>query len=213
MTSILATYPKVAKANHPAADFPIQMDMQAFFSRQVFNHFIWGGVLERHPRLNLVLTEMGSGWVIGTLAEMEHRYKNSFLRRDIREALPHNPQEYFDRQVMLGSSIFSRAEIAARHEIGLNKMMIGMDFPHHEGTVDLGTLEYLRQTFGVLEVPVAEAQQLLADNAVAFFGLDASMLRNIANQVGPDQKDVLGPPEMAEVVRGDVHKPLSFLTG
>jgi predicted TIM-barrel fold metal-dependent hydrolase len=213
ISSTLKQYPQFARTSSAACDFPVHHDMQAFFSRQVFNHFIWGGVLERHPALTLVLTELGSGWILGVLAEMEHRYEHSFLRRDVRETVRHNPREYFERQVHLGSSIFSRAEVDARHEIGIHKMMIGMDFPHHEGTFGMGTGEYLRQTFGAVAVPEAEARQMLGLNAVKVFGLDRSGLEQVAARVGPDAAEILSPPASDDVVRGDVHKPLSFLTG
>jgi predicted TIM-barrel fold metal-dependent hydrolase len=213
ISSTLQEYPHFAKTGSPGCDFPIHLDLQAFFSRQVFHHFVWGGVFERHPRLTLVLSELGSGWILGVLAEMDHRYERSFLRRDVRETVRRNPREYFERQVYLGSSIFSRAEVDARHDIGLNKMMIGMDFPHHEGTFGMGTREYLRQTFGALGVPEAEAQELLGLNAIKIFGFERSALEQIAARVGPDASEVLSAPSSHELVRGDVHKPLSFLTG
>ena len=90
---------------------------------------IWGGVLERHPRLKLVLTEVGSGWVVGALESMDHTWRRSYLRRDVREVVPDAPSDYFRRQCFLGSSLLSQAETQARHIIGVDKMMVGVDYP------------------------------------------------------------------------------------
>jgi len=213
LSSTLRDYPTFAKTDNPACDFPVESNVQTFYVRELINHFVWGGVLERHPRLKVVLSELGSGWLLGVMAELDHRYERSFLRRDIRNTIKRNPVEYIRRQVFLGSSVFSRAEIEARHSIGLDKMMIGMDFPHHEGTFNMGTRAYLQQTFGAVGVPEDEARRLLGRNAVDVFGLDGQALQAVADRIGPDPAEILTPPASDEIWRGDVHKPLAFLTG
>ena len=102
----------------------------------------------------------------------------------------------------------ARAEIAARHDIGLDKMMIGMDYPHHEGTIGLGTRNYLRATFGAERVPEHEARTMLGKTAARVFGFDMDKVRAAAREVGPLPDEVLTPPEEDLYPRGDVHKPL-----
>ena len=55
-----------------------------FFTQQILTHMIWGGVLERHPDLQMVLTEQGTGWVISALRGMDYSWDDSYLRRDMR---------------------------------------------------------------------------------------------------------------------------------
>ena len=44
-----------------------------FYSvHQLMVHFVWGGVLENHPDLQLVLTETGSAWIAGLLQNMDY---------------------------------------------------------------------------------------------------------------------------------------------
>lgn len=105
--------------------------------------------------------------------------------------------------------MFSRAEVAARNEIGLDKMMIGMDYPHHEGTVGIGTRRYLRETLGAAQVPVPDAIQMLATNAIEVFGFSRVKLQPIAAAAGPMTEEVLSPPDRDDVLRGDIHKPLA----
>ena len=194
---------------------PLFNAQTGFFTHQILNHLIWGGVLERHPRLTVVFTEFGSSWVEGALLNMDYSYDGSYLRRDVREVIRSRPSEYFARQCYLGSSIFSRAEIAERHKIGLNKMMLGMDYPHHEGTwaAGPGTLAYLQATLGANAVPADEARMLLADNAIGVWNLDRAVLRPIADRIGPSMHDVLTPPAEPLYPRGDINKPLSSSFG
>lgn len=196
---------------HPACAAPI-MTAQAFFNcQQILNHMIWGGVLERHPNLHVALTELGSGWVVSALRGMDYSWENSYLRRDVREVVKNKPSFYFDRQVHMGSSLLSRAEAAAREEIGVTKIMIGADYPHHEGTwgAGPGTTEYLQATLGAAGVPPADARMMLGANAVDTFHLDGTALRKVADQIGSPMGDLLKPPTKEWFPRGDVHKPLA----
>ena len=157
--------------------------------RNLLPTFIFGGILERYPDLKLVFTETHSDWVLGALSRMDHSYDRSDLRRDIRDVVPMRPSEYWRRQCYLGSSLFSRAEVAARHRIGVDKMMIGVDYPHHEGTWNGGTQDYIQATLGANEVSVAEARRILGQTAAAVFGFDVDALTPIANRVGPRPED------------------------
>ena len=181
-----------------------------FVTRQLLTHMIWGGVLERHPNLSFVMTEVGSGWVPGALDGMDYAYEGSYLPRDLQRVLRLKPSEYFERQVHLGSSIFSRFEIESRHQIGVHKMMLGMDYPHHEGTwaAGPGTLAYLQSTLGVGNVPPEEATQMLSGNAQRVFNLDGAALDIVRQNVGFTLRDVLTSPGEPLYARGDVNKPI-----
>jgi predicted TIM-barrel fold metal-dependent hydrolase len=196
---------------HSACAAPI-MTAQAFFNcQQILNHMIWGGVLERHPGLHLALTEQGSGWVVSALRGMDYSWESSYLRRDVRQIVKERPSFYYDRQVHMGSSLFSLAEAVAREDIGTKKIMIGADYPHHEGTwgAGPGTTEYLQATLGAADVPPADARLMLGDNAIGTFHLDAAALRATADTIGADLQVLLTAPDKDWFPRGDVHKPLA----
>jgi predicted TIM-barrel fold metal-dependent hydrolase len=176
-----------------------------FECHEVLSHLIWGGVFERHPRLKVVLTEQGSAWIIKYLADADYSYKGSTARADVRDYLKSSPSEYFHRQVHLGSSAFSRAEVEARHLIGIDRMMIGMDYPHHESTLQEGTRSYLQATFGALGVPLDEAKQMLGGTAAEVFVFD---LPRLTSESSIPASDVLTPPSEDLYPLGDVHKPL-----
>jgi hypothetical protein len=144
------------------------------------------------------------------LAGMDYSYSGSYLQRSLREVIRIKPSEYFARQIYLGSSIFSREEIELRQDIGLDKMMLGMDYPHHEGTwaAGPGTLAYLRATLGSAGVPAGEAAQLLGETAIKVFGFDRRALDGLGREIGPDMAEVLRPPTEDLYPRGDVKKPI-----
>ncbi|MBY8862933.1 amidohydrolase [Nocardia sp. CA2R105] len=193
---------------HPACGSRLYVPEMMFYTHNVLNHLIWGGVLERHPNLKVVFTEQGSGWVVPMLRDMDYSYDGSYFRTDYRDVIKCKPSEYYERQCYLGSSIFSRSEIRARNDIGVDKMMLGMDFPHHEGTLLETTQEYLRATLGAEHVPVDEARELLGGNAAKVFDIDLRSLLPIARRIGLSTEDVLTPPESDLFPRGDVHKPV-----
>jgi hypothetical protein len=108
----------------------------------------------------------------------------------------------------LGSSIFSRAEIGARDRIGVDKMMIGIDFPHSEGAWRHGTGNYIKATFGAEHVPAGEARQMFGGTAAAVYGFDLDALNTVADKIGWDEDDVLTAPEVQPTYRGDLDRPL-----
>jgi predicted TIM-barrel fold metal-dependent hydrolase len=177
-------------------------------ARGLLPAFVFGGILERFPRLKVVFTETHSDWVLGTLKRMDHAYERSDLRRDIRDVVPMKPSDYWQRQCHLGSSIWSRAEIAARHRIGVDKMMIGIDFPHSEGAWRFGTDNYIKATFGAEHVPAGEARQMFGGTAAAVYGFDLDALNTVADKIGWDEDDVLTAPEVQPTYRGDLDRPL-----
>jgi len=176
--------------------------------RNLLPTLIFGGVLERFPKLKIVFTETHSDWILGALERMDHSWLRSDLKRDVRDVVPLQPSEYWKRQCYLGSSLFSRAEIAARHRIGVEKMMIGIDFPHSEGAWRYGTAAYAQATFGAEGVPADETRLMMGETAAGVFGFDLPALQKLAERIGLDEDVVLNPPAEQPHWRGDLDRPL-----
>ena len=79
-----------------------------------------------------------------------------------------------------------------RHEIGVEVMGFGRDYPHGEGTWP-NTRDYLRDLFA--GVPEPDVRQILGGNAMRFFGIDASTLARTAEIVGPTLEEITGGSE------------------
>jgi hypothetical protein len=141
------------------------------------------------------------------LAGADYTWKGSYVRSDLRDVVKLSPTEYFERQCWIGSSLLSRHEVAIRHDIGIDKMMIGTDFPHLEGMWHPSVTEYLRATFGVNHVPEDEARQMMGTTAAKVFDFDVEKLAPLVERIGPDADVVLSEPGRDLYPRGDVHKP------
>jgi predicted TIM-barrel fold metal-dependent hydrolase len=206
--SATTTVPPYGGLPSLASSFPLHHAIGIFRCREVLTHLIWGGVFERHPNLRFCMTEQGSGWIQTVLQGWDHTYATSYLRRDIRDVVRHWPSEYYQKQCFFGASCFSRQEIEDRVAIGLDKMCLGMDYPHHEGTfAEGGTVEYLRATLGASGTPAADARLMLGENAIKWWRLDKSSLRQAADRVGPSLQHVLSAPDSDLFPRGDVRRP------
>jgi predicted TIM-barrel fold metal-dependent hydrolase len=78
----------------------------------------------------------------------------------------------------------SRREAEMRHQIGLQTIMWGSDYPHPEGTWPL-TRRMLVEVFGGL--PETEIEAMLGGNAADFYGFDRAALAPIAARIGPER--------------------------
>jgi Amidohydrolase len=98
------------------------------------------------------------------------------------------PSEYFARNCAVAPSSTHRSEIEMRHEIGVDRLLFGTDYPHHEGTWP-NTRAWIQVAFeGVSE---DEARRMLGENAIELYGLDGGALGEVADQIGPLPADVL----------------------
>jgi predicted TIM-barrel fold metal-dependent hydrolase len=149
--------------------------------------WIWGGVFERHPRLRVAVTESTTIWVPETLRLLDFRYEEtpySAKLGDYRGHLSMKPSEYFRRHVFLGASCMPRREVELRHEIGLENIMWGSDYPHPEGSWPETTAQ-MRESFR--GVPEAELVAMLGGNAARVYGFDLEKLAPLAARIGPEK--------------------------
>jgi predicted TIM-barrel fold metal-dependent hydrolase len=175
-----------------------------YFGHRTLFQMVLGGVFERHPALKVVFTELGaSNWVFDTIARLEGfamgagiegTIPNYFAGKAVSK-LSLRPSEYVRRQCYFGATA-SITDFQRRHELGIDKLMWGADFPHHEGTVPY-TLEVLRET--VSEIPDAELRAILAGSAASLYGGDMAFLRSIADEVGFTPEQVSTPLTRSEL--------------
>jgi predicted TIM-barrel fold metal-dependent hydrolase len=154
-----------------------------WFAHRPLHYLLWSGVFERYPELKFVLTEQMADWVPGELAYLDDLYARPIFAQ-IREGLPLLPSEYFRRQCAVGASFMFRHEVEMRHQIGVEFIMWGSDYPHAEGTWPR-TRETLAEVFR--DVPETELEAMLGGNAARFYGFDPSQLRALADRVGPER--------------------------
>jgi predicted TIM-barrel fold metal-dependent hydrolase len=161
----------------------------SFFSDPKPRRAMWqlmlSGVFDRHPDLKLVMTEVRVDWLPATLQYLDKTYEN------LRDDLParRRPSEYWHDNCIAGASFIHKAEVEMRHEIGVETVMFGRDYPHPEGTWP-NTGEWLRDAFA--GVDERELRLMLGENAIRFLGLDRDALTAIAERIGPTVASVIG---------------------
>jgi hypothetical protein len=77
-----------------------------------------------------------------------------------------------------------------RHEIGVDRIMWGQDYPHIEGTYPY-TTEALRNTFAGIDTD--EVARMVGLNAASVYGFDLAKLAPVAERVGPTVEEVRVP--------------------
>src|SRR5262249_9930391 len=114
-----------------------------YFGQRTLPQLVLSGVFERHPDLKFVFTELGTGtWIVDSVGGLDRFVMGSKMPGTILDMfagkatakLSKLPSEYCREQVYLGVTA-TPSSMERRHEIGLDRMMWGADFPHHEGTV------------------------------------------------------------------------------
>jgi predicted TIM-barrel fold metal-dependent hydrolase len=156
--------------------------------------FILGGVLERHPDLRLVFTEQGVDWVPTALRMMDGLLKAKimpFSESERTSMYSLTPSEYFHRQCWIGATntdALGWVTSDQRDALGVDRLMWGSDYPHMESAWPQ-TREKLREL--LRGIPADEVEAMVSTNAVECFRIDTSVLRPVADAIGPTLGDIV----------------------
>jgi predicted TIM-barrel fold metal-dependent hydrolase len=140
--------------------------VQAAPFRRVFGNLIFGGILDRHPRLNIVFAEGGINWVAGALQDAELTYG---AHRELYDwELKHRPSYYWHNHCY---ATFQTDAIGLKllEEIGADRVMWAQDYPHSEGTFGY-TADAVQEIMN--SVAAADARKILGETALALYKLN-----------------------------------------
>ena len=140
--------------------------VQAAPFRRVLGSLIFGGVLDRHPKLQVVFAEGGINWAAGALQDAELTFD---VHRGMLDPMPKlRPTEYWRRHCYatfqtdpLGLSLLDR--------LGADRVMWAQDYPHSEGTFGFTGAAVQEVAEAVSE---AEARLILGDTASSLYKLN-----------------------------------------
>jgi len=157
--------------------------------RRAMWQMMMGGVFDRFPRLRLMLSEIYGDWLGPTFRYLDEQFD---LHRDSVSA-KRRPSEYYKSNCMNGLSFVRRCEVELRHDMGVERLAFGRDYPHGEGTWP-NTIPWLRDALH--DIPKDEAIGIMGGNAMRFLKLDKARLDEIAQRVGPSMSEIFGehPP-------------------
>jgi predicted TIM-barrel fold metal-dependent hydrolase len=160
-----------------------------FFATRPVTHLVMSGVFDRHPNLKFVMTENSAVWSIERRMFLDQWYDSSstpgtlaaIFGADVLAKLSKRPSEFIASNVYFGTFLTDQ-DMEMRHEIGVNQMMWGADFPHHEGTSPF-TVKALRRNFA--GIPESDVRAILTETAVEVYGFDLPALEKVAERIGP----------------------------
>ena len=176
-----------------------------WWAHRALYQLIFSGALERHPNMQLVFTESGSAWIPPELMRLDYfhdRFVNAVGSQEyewghpVSSKLSLTPSEYWARQIHVAASFQRPAEAGVRHQVGVNKVMWGSDYPHKEASFPFSR-EAIRLTYA--DVDPAELRLILGGNAAALYGFDLDALQPIADKVCPTIEEVARPITLAEI--------------
>jgi predicted TIM-barrel fold metal-dependent hydrolase len=201
----------------PLGDQPVDNVMflleVEWWAHRALWHLIFGGVLERHPELQLVFTEQGTSWIPETLGTLDHFFSRMGSSAGSQEEewgaevvgkLSLRPSEYWARQCHVGSTFMRPTEATLRHTVGIDKIMWASDYPHKESSFPFSRAA-LRRTFAGIDA--AEVQQMVGGNAASLYRFDMGRLAGVANRVGPTHDEIDRVLPVEEIPAGAARCP------
>jgi len=139
----------------------------AFDNMATLGHFIFGGVLERFPKLRLGVLESNVGWApfwLGRLDEHAHGRQSAFS--DAGSIPPLQPSEYFLRQCIISADADEPGLKYAVDYLGEDHIVFNTDYPHPDAP-DPGSV---RSAFEAQPIGKSAKKKILWDNAVRLYG-------------------------------------------
>ena len=162
------------KDSNPAN--PINNMGNVFFTQALANPFDMmecvallcaGGVLERFPRLTVLILEANGGWIAPWLERLDHHYE--VFRWDV-PWLKMKPSEYFRRQCYISfDPDESTLAFTAQHPlVGASRIIWASDYPHPDAKFP-GVVEELEEAAESLAP--AQRAQIFGTNARSLYHL------------------------------------------
>jgi predicted TIM-barrel fold metal-dependent hydrolase len=133
--------------------------------REMFSKYIFGGILDKHPRLRVGWFEGGIAWVPTALQDAEHVLASY---RHMLTDHPENDVRYYWENHMCASFMVDGLGLRYIDEIGVDRVMWSSDYPHNEST--FGYSE--RSLAAVVEaLGPADAARVVGGNIKKFLGI------------------------------------------
>jgi len=142
------------------AIIPMQMD-------ECLPGMIMSGLLERYPKVKIVLGESGLGWIPYVIERMDFEYRNYYERmKDYRTK--EVPSFYWKRQMF---ATYEEDNFGLRHidDIGVGNVMWASDYPHGDTTWPHSQKHIMESPLG--QLPEAARRAVTCDNAARVYGI------------------------------------------
>ena len=127
---------------------------------------IWGGVVDRHPRLRVAFLESGGGWMAPWLDRMDRHFDD----HGFNDSAPKmRPTELFQRNCWISFEPVEASIAVLADYIGPNKIMWATDYPHQDGFFP-GAPQMVRDR--LKGTSPATQRGVMAGGALSFYGMN-----------------------------------------
>ncbi len=164
--------PTDRSAGKPASVFDATKGFMGNFLEPFVDLFAWG-ILERHPKLKIVLAEAGTGWLPWLVEELDYRHWRLWEAKEYWAdkggiMLETKPSELFRRQIY---ATFQEDHVAMSliPFFGDGHLLWASDYPHPDSVWPNSRAAIERQ---MRDLTPEMRRKLTHDNAAALYGLD-----------------------------------------
>jgi predicted TIM-barrel fold metal-dependent hydrolase len=136
---------------------------------------VYGGVLERHPGLRVLVLESGGGWI----GHWMDRFDEFLEAYDwaLPQKLSLKPSEYFRRQCVISFDPGERTMGAMAELAGEDNLIWASDFPHSDAKYP-GVVDELLES--VAAMPAERARKVVGANAARVYGIEREYAQRAA---------------------------------
>ncbi len=170
--TVFGPNPKSRAAGKAASVFENTKFFMANFLEPFVDLFAWG-ILERHPKLKMVMAEAGTGWLPWLVQELDYRHWRLWEAQEFwadkgGKALETKPSELFKRQIW---ATFQEdyATMSLIPFFGEGHLLWASDYPHPDGVWPNSLKAVERQ---MKDLSPELRRKLTHDNAAALYGLN-----------------------------------------
>jgi predicted TIM-barrel fold metal-dependent hydrolase len=169
--TVFGPNPKSRAAGKAASVFENTKFFMANFLEPFVDLFAWG-ILERHPKLQMVMAEAGTGWLPWLVQELDYRHWRLWEAKEFwadkgGKDLETKPSELFKRQIW---ATFQEdyATMALIPLFGEGHLLWASDYPHPDGVWPNSLTAIERQ---MQDLSPELRRKLTHDNAATLYGL------------------------------------------
>ena len=150
-------------ADHPEGCPSLQVGATLFgqLSLTACAEWLWSGWALRYPNLKVAMSEGGIGWV----AMLIDRLNNIIDRSGYGLGWDIRPADVLHRNFWF-CTIDDPSTIETRHTIGVDRIMVEVDYPHGDGTWP-NTQAVIEHCWG--HIPPVELRKMCCENAAALY--------------------------------------------
>lgn len=150
---------------HPDAPIPVVIGLLGLLSMQAVTDLVFSPVFDRHPRLQVCMSEGGIGWIPYQVERLDQVFEKQRHYSKIRTT--QKPSEAF-AEYFWACFIRDEGGIEARHRIGVDRILYEADYPHSD-TMWPHSRKVLAEELH--SVPDDEARKIAGENAARLLRL------------------------------------------